>query len=116
MSPSVRVIDSGGTDATFQPYAAGFLGGVRVALGDVTGDCVLDIITAAGPGGGPHVRVWNGTDLTEVGGFFAYSPAFSGGVFVAAGDVTDTRTPLRSRTTSGPIRTLMARPLGTSAA
>ncbi len=88
MSPSVRVIDSGGTDATFQPYAAGFLGGVRVALGDVTGDGVLDIITAAGPGGGPHVRVWNGTDLTEVGGFFAYSPAFSGGVFVAAGDVT----------------------------
>ena len=59
----------------------------RVALGDVTGDGVLDIITGAGPGGGPHVRVWNGTDLTEVGGFFAYDPAFPGGVFVAAGDV-----------------------------
>jgi Bacterial Ig-like domain/Bacterial Ig domain/FG-GAP-like repeat len=88
MSPAVRVIDASGTDTTFLPYDAAFLGGVRVALGDVTGDGVLDIITAAGPGGGPHVRVWNGTDLTEVGGFFAYDPAFTGGVFVAAGDVT----------------------------
>ena len=86
-SPAVRVFDASGTDTTFLAYPAPFPGGVRVALGDVTGDGVLDIITGAGPGGGPHVRVWNGTDLTEVGGFFAYNPAFSGGVFVAAGDV-----------------------------
>ncbi len=86
-SPAVRVFDASGTDQTFLAYPAAFPGGVRVALGDVTGDGVLDIITGAGPGGGPHVRVWNGTDLTEVGGFFAYDPAFPGGVFVAAGDV-----------------------------
>jgi hypothetical protein len=86
-TPAVRVFDASGTDTTFLAYAAAFPGGVRVALGDVTGDGVLDIITGAGPGGGPHVRVWNGTDLTEVGGFFAYDPAFPGGVFVAAGDV-----------------------------
>jgi len=86
-SPAVRVFDASGTDTTFLAYPPAFPGGVRVALGDVTGDGVLDIITGAGPSGGPHVRVWNGTDLTEVGGFFAYDPAFPGGVFVAAGDV-----------------------------
>jgi hypothetical protein len=71
ISPSVRVIDASGTDTTFMAYDPLFPGGVRVALGDVNGDGVLDIITGAGPGGGPHVRIWNGTDLTELGGFFA---------------------------------------------
>ena len=85
--PSVRVIDATGTDRSFLAYDPAFVGGVRVALGDVNGDGVLDIITGAGPGGGPHVRVWDGATLTEIGGFFAYHPAFAGGVFVAAGDV-----------------------------
>jgi FG-GAP repeat len=74
----------------FFAYHPAFPGGVSVAVGDVTGDGVGDLITGAGPGGGPHVRVWSlvGSDLVEVAGFFAYDPAFPGGVFVAAGDVT----------------------------
>jgi hypothetical protein len=81
-----------GTDLTelggFFAYDPAFRGGVFVAAGDVNGDGKADIITGAGPGGGPHVRIWNGADFTELGGFFAYDPAFRGGVFVAAGDVT----------------------------
>src|SRR5262245_53578138 len=85
--PTVRVIDASGTDQSFLAYDSTFLGGVRVALGDVNGDGIPDIVTAAGAGGGSRVRVCNGRDLTETGGFDAYDPAFAGGVFVAMGDV-----------------------------
>jgi hypothetical protein len=73
--------------ASFLPYT-GFTGGVRVAVGDVNGDTVPDIVTGAGPGGGPHVKVFSGSNGAELQSFFAYDAAFSGGVFVAAGDVT----------------------------
>jgi hypothetical protein len=64
------------------PY---FPGGVNVGAGDVTGDGQADIITGAGQGGAPRVRVFDGVTAAEVATFLAYDPAFSGGVFVGAG-------------------------------
>ena len=72
---------------TVTPYA-GFFGGAWVAAGDVTGDGFADVITGAGPGGGPHVRVYDGRTGVEARNFFAYEPEFAGGVRVAVGDVT----------------------------
>ncbi|MCS6851622.1 MAG: hypothetical protein NZ700_10700, partial [Gemmataceae bacterium] len=72
---------------SFFAYAPTFGGGVRVAAGDVNDDGHYDIITGAGPGGGPHVRSFSGKDLSQLASFFAYSPLFTGGVFVAAGDI-----------------------------
>jgi hypothetical protein len=76
---------------SFFAYHPSFIGGVRVATGDVNGDGVHDIITAPGPGGGPHIRVFDGVTGAQlpgpIGSFFAYSINFAGGVFVAAGDV-----------------------------
>lgn len=72
----------------FFAYDPAFTGGVRVAAGDVNGDGLADIVTGAGPCGGPHVQVFSGRDNSRLQSFFAYDPAYSGGVFVAAGDVT----------------------------
>ena len=65
---------------------AGFLGGVRVATGDVNGDGVADLIAAAGPGGGPRVVVLDGTNGRQIASFFAFDPGFVNGVYVATGD------------------------------
>jgi hypothetical protein len=76
----------------FMAYATNFTGGVRVAAGDVNGDRTPDIITVPGPGGGPHVKVFNGIWVDDVPSlsllreFQAYDPAFTGGLFVASGD------------------------------
>jgi hypothetical protein len=86
--PQVNVYEADGTLLfAFDAYNPAFTGGVRVATGDVTGDGVPDIITAAGPGGGPHVKVFDGITGQEVRSFFAYDAGFTGGVFVAAGDL-----------------------------
>jgi hypothetical protein len=87
--PQVNVYDAdtGALKMAFLAYAPGFLGGVRVAVGDVNGDGVPDIITAPGPGGGPDVRVFDGKTGILIREFMAYTPGFLGGVYVAAGDV-----------------------------
>ncbi|MBV8303693.1 MAG: hypothetical protein JOZ04_05750, partial [Acidimicrobiia bacterium] len=80
--PDVEIHASNGARVGgFYAYAPGFGGGVRVATGDVEGNGIDDIITAAGPGGGPHVRIFR-PDGTPVGGFMAYDPGFTGGVYV----------------------------------
>lgn len=88
-SPHVKVFS--GVDASlldsFFAFETSFTGGVTVAVGDVNGDGQLDIITGAGPGGGPHVSVFSGTNLSTLQTFFAYDTSFTGGVFVAAGDL-----------------------------
>lgn len=76
--------------AQFLAYVEGFEGGVYVAAGNIDTSTVTDeIITGAGPGGGPHVRVWrvSGTSVVEVTGFMAYESNFTGGVRVGAGDL-----------------------------
>jgi hypothetical protein len=87
--PHVEVFD--GRDRTllysFMAYNPAFGGGVRVAAGDVNGDGKADIITAAGPGGGPHVEAFSGADGSLLRSFMAYPVTFSGGVYVAAADI-----------------------------
>lgn len=86
--PQVNVYD-GNTKVLLKvliPFDTAFKGGVNVAVGDVNGDAVSDIICAAGPGGGPNVVVYSGTDYSILTNFFAFDPAFNGGVSVAGGD------------------------------
>jgi parallel beta-helix repeat protein len=87
--PNVNVYDAntGALKFSFFAYDPAFTGGVRVALGDINGDGTPDIITAPGPGGGPDIHVYDGRTGQLLRQFFAYNPAFTGGVYVAAGDV-----------------------------
>ncbi len=83
---------NGRDTATYEVIAFGdFRGGVRVATGDINGDGTEDMVVAAGPGGGPHVKVYSGKlpQLlnNQVGSFFAFDGSFRGGINVATGDV-----------------------------
>jgi hypothetical protein len=73
--------------ASYNAFSPNFVGGVRVALGDVTGDGSDDIVVGAGPGGAPQVKVFDGGCTTALQSFFAFSPSFTGGIYVATGDV-----------------------------
>ncbi|MBI4281022.1 VCBS repeat-containing protein [Candidatus Uhrbacteria bacterium] len=79
--------EQGGLERSFAPYGTSYHGPIHLAVGDVNGDEILEIITGAGLGGGPHVRVFrlNGQPLGP--GFFAFDKGFRGGVTVAAGDL-----------------------------
>ncbi len=61
--------------------------GASVAMGDVDGDGKDEIITGAGPGGGPHVRVFEADGTAKSIWFMAFHPDYRGGIDVAAGDV-----------------------------
>lgn len=86
-NPHVRVFSGlgGGLPGSTYAYNEGFRGGVFVAIGDIDGDGENEVITGAGPGGGPHVRTFDLTLAPLPTSFFAYDQTFSGGVFVAAG-------------------------------
>jgi hypothetical protein len=88
-SSHVKVFD-GVTNAevrSFFAFPPSFTGGVYVASGDVDGDGYADVITGADAGGSPHVKVFSGQTGAELASFLAFTPSFSGGVRVAAGDV-----------------------------
>jgi hypothetical protein len=85
--PHVRIFDQQGTvKGQFMAYDPKFRGGLSLAVGDIDGDGVTDIVTAPEAGGSPHVRIFDKQGKLK-GQFMAYSESFTGGVRVAVGDV-----------------------------
>ena len=72
---------------SFRPYGE-FTGGAWVAAGDINQDGHADVLTGAGAGGGPHVKLYDGRNLNAgnlatLRSFFPYPNSHSGCVRVA---------------------------------
>jgi hypothetical protein len=86
--PLVRIFRQDGSKiAEFLAYDAGFMGGVNVAVCDLNHDGQAEIITGAGFGGGPHVRIFSNNGTVLPTHFFAYDAMLRNGVNVACADV-----------------------------
>jgi RHS repeat-associated protein len=96
--PHVKVFDgqTGAIWANVMAFDPDFRGGVSIAAGDFTGDGVSEFVVGAGPGGGPHVKIYSvatGEPIAgPLGNFFAFDENYRGGIHVGSdwktGDVT----------------------------
>jgi hypothetical protein len=88
--PQVMIYDGSSLAplASFYTMPATFLGGIYIAAGDINGDRRADIISGAGPGGGPEVSVYDGATFNPLFSFFAYAATYRGGVRVGTVDPT----------------------------
>lgn len=84
----VRIYSRSGKElARWVAYNPAFGGGVRVAIGDLDGDGLREVVTGPGPSGGPHIRIFKTDGSVWGGSFFAFNEKERGGVSVAVGDI-----------------------------
>ena len=96
-TPVVQLVDSatGVVVARATAFEPAFRGGVRVALGDVDGDGIAEVVAGSGPGRVGEIRVFrqqasgSGTILTEMPAYrtFPFGSAYTGGVEIAVGEL-----------------------------
>src|SRR5262249_6700019 len=108
-APEVKVYDAttGVLRLDFNAHESSFRGGVRVAVADMNGDGIPDIITAPGgvkvslvnvngalvpsfdqsAGRAPEIKVFSGVDGPVLDDFLAYPSSFKAGVVIAVADV-----------------------------
>ena len=84
---SVGIYFGNGAVSRLEPFGSGFTGGVRVgaalgALNSNTNTYPPYLLTAAGPGGGPQVSLFD-SNLNIVDAFFAFQENFTGGVLAS---------------------------------
>ncbi|MFH0874042.1 MAG: family 16 glycoside hydrolase [Candidatus Komeilibacteria bacterium] len=90
--PEVKLFTKeGNLLSSFMAYPDNFRGGVNVAVADLNGDGLQEIITAPASGTGPWLRVFK-TDGTLVGEGLAGDKDFRGGLNIAAGTLDNSGT------------------------
>ena len=94
-TPTVRLVDAetGAERAAVTAFESTFRGGVRVAMGRVTGNAAPDVVVGSGSGRVAEVLVFkpvtsgSTTTLTQVMSFQPFGASYRGGVEVVVGDV-----------------------------
>lgn len=91
---TVRIFDADGDRVITDVWPfSGFQGTPSVAMADVNGDMVLDLIVGTGAGVASEVVAYSGSDTpngrfrTELARFAPFDAVFTGGVQVAGGDI-----------------------------
>lgn len=72
---------------SINPYPANMRVGINVAVGDVNGDGLNEIIVSPRQGYISRIYIYNGSGTLLGPGFLAYTPRFRGGVSLTVGDV-----------------------------
>jgi lipoprotein-anchoring transpeptidase ErfK/SrfK len=87
--PEVEIFRLDGTAVgQFLAYNPAFTGGVRILVIDLDNDGKAEIVTGPGPGGGPHVRIFDISGQPKISpGFMAFDSKYLKGITLAAGDV-----------------------------
>jgi hypothetical protein len=70
-----------------------FSGGIRTASADFNADGIADIVVGTGPGRATRVLLIDGANQKELFAVDPFEASFTGGVYVAAGDVNGDGTP-----------------------
>jgi FtsP/CotA-like multicopper oxidase with cupredoxin domain len=91
---TVQVRDANGDRVvqTVVPFPD-FEGAPSVAMADVNGDMILDLVAGTGPGASPEVAVYDGNDTsdglfkTEIARFAPFDADLTGGISVAGADI-----------------------------
>lgn len=89
-APQVKMFNHKGDAlfvSAFFAFGENFRGGVNVAVGNVDGKKGDEIITGAGPGGGPHVRIFRRDGTVLPIDFRPFAETDHGGVTVASANV-----------------------------
>ncbi|MBL8867974.1 MAG: VCBS repeat-containing protein, partial [Planctomycetia bacterium] len=85
--PGVTLFNADGSPRfTLSPFP-GFTGGVRTAAADFNNDGIADIVAGTGPGRATRVVVLDGVTQKQLFAVDPFEASFTGGVYVAAGDV-----------------------------
>lgn len=87
IEPLIKIFSTKGVlKNSFLAYDKKFKGGVSVATGDTNGDGKIEIVSAPGIGGGPHIRIFNARG-DVLANFFAYDKSYHGGIKVTTSDI-----------------------------
>ena len=87
--PRVRVLRQDGSEIrSFLAFNKVMTSGINIAVCDLNGDGLNEIVVAPQRGGGPHLRAFSGKGVAiDNGGVFTYDKLFLVGVNLACGDL-----------------------------